>query len=72
MNENELQRWWYMTCKIEPRYQCVFVSLEMFAIKYNKSVVYCSGGVFVGPDVLLVSLASIVPFGRLGTSCAVS
>ena len=72
MNENELSRWWYVTCENKPRYQCVFVSLEMFAIKYSRSVVYSNGGVLVGPEVWFVSLASMVPFGRLETSSAVS
>lgn len=39
---------------------------------YNRSSVYSKGGVLVGPEVLLVSLASIVPFGREETSSALS
>ena len=56
----------------QPRYQWVFVSLDIFAIVYNRSSVYIKGGVLVGPEELLRSLASIVPFGREETSSALS
>lgn len=39
---------------------------------YNRSSVYIKGGVLVGPEVLLIPLASIVPFGRDETSSALS
>lgn len=56
----------------EPRYQRIFVSLEILDMVYKRSTVYSKGGVLVGPEVLLVSLASIVPFGRDETSSALS
>ena len=56
----------------QPRYQWVFVSWEIFPRVYKRSSVYTKGGVLVGPEESLVSLASIVPFGRDETSPALS
>jgi hypothetical protein len=58
--------------KNEPRYQCTFVSLEIFSIIWSRSVVYTNGGVPVGFEVLFTSFAITVPFGRDATSSAVS
>ena len=56
----------------QPRYQYTPVSLEIFSIICRRSVVYSNGGVPVGFEVLFKSFAITVPFGRDGTSSAVS
>jgi len=61
-----------MARRNQPRYQYTPVSLEIFSIICSRSVVNSNGGVPVGLKVLFKSFAITVPFGRNGTSSAVS
>lgn len=59
-------------CRRSPRYQRVPVRADMLPSMASRSGVYASGGVSVGLNTFDMSLARIVPLGRLETSSALS